>query len=327
LQWSGEETGPYHLLNLGPVPDNVMPTSPAQNLRYLFELVNSSYRKLDSQARRQKFVHIIEAGAEDDARRVRESKDGGQVTVAQKDAQGEMRLGGIDQQLLIFANNIIDLHDRMGGNVTARMGLGAQSPTATQDQMIHAQTGRHEQFMQEKMVDFTRGVGKHLAWLLFGDPVRNVRNRDKVEGTSFEFENNWTPDERQGQFNDYDFDVDPYSLAYQSPSDKANVLTQFIGQMTPMLPLLQQMGWQIDLPKFLTLQAELRNIPQLLEIFKPAAPPEEQGAGGAHQATQSPVTQRETIRRGQPGPGPSAAGMMQMLRGGQNGSPQMAEAS
>src|SRR5690606_16707339 len=41
VDWTGQETGPYHFLNLGPVPDKTTPSSPLQNLELLHNLCNS----------------------------------------------------------------------------------------------------------------------------------------------------------------------------------------------------------------------------------------------------------------------------------------------
>ncbi len=54
--WDGPETGPFHLLVYSDVPDNIMPSSPAQNLSPLAELMNSLMRKQANQARRQKDI-------------------------------------------------------------------------------------------------------------------------------------------------------------------------------------------------------------------------------------------------------------------------------
>ena len=46
LPWDGPETGPYRFLSLIDVPDNIMPTSPAQSLYTLFYLYNFLMRRI-----------------------------------------------------------------------------------------------------------------------------------------------------------------------------------------------------------------------------------------------------------------------------------------
>lgn len=324
-EWDGLESGPYHMLNLGPVPDNMLPTSPAQNVEFLFELTNSIYRKLAVQAKRQKEITAVEEGAQSDGAALRDAQDGDMVTLHRLGAHGVFRLGGIDQEMAMWGERLINLGDRMGGNVSSRLGLGPSSETVGQDRMIMGQVGRSEAYMQQKMVDFAAELGAHLAYLLFTDPAMELPGKQKIDFTDYEVDAPWVPEDREGDFNDYDYKLEPYSLAYQSPSDRAMKLRQFMSEMVPLMPILQQMGWEIDLSRYLQIQADLLDSPQLLEVFRPAGPPPEmQQGGGGHQATQSPVTSRETIRRsesgGQQTPGAQAQQALQgMGAAGGNG--------
>lgn len=301
-EWDGVEDGPYHVLNLGPVPDQVQPSPPAQNLKFLNDLANSMYRHLNRQAKSQKTINIVEDGSGEDAIKLQKASDQDYVGIHNKDGIGLYRTGGVDQQTWQFANGVIDLADRMGGNISAKMGLGPQSETASQDRMIMGQVSRHEAFLQERMVDFTAGIGRHLSYLLFTDPVKEMPGKLRVEGTNYEYTSNWTPDYREGDWNDYDIALEPFSMAYKSPTDRANMLTEFVAGIMPLMPALEQQGWQFDVTKYLEQQAELRDMPRLLEIFKPGVPSGEL-AGSSHQATQSPVTRRETVRTGAGGTG------------------------
>ncbi len=62
--------GPYKFLGLGLVPDNIIPTTPAHQLKALHDLSNRLYRKLSAQASRQKNTHAFMAGGEEDAKPV-----------------------------------------------------------------------------------------------------------------------------------------------------------------------------------------------------------------------------------------------------------------
>jgi hypothetical protein len=316
--WDGVETGPYRYLNLGPVPDNVMPSSPAANLKYLFDLANSLYRKMNLQARRQKNVFTAEPGSEEDAGRIRDAEDGAIVTVSHNDAHSQINIPGVDQNVLGFAMHAVTLADRMAGNISTRLGLGAEAETAAQERMIGARVSRQESFMQQKMVKFASEIGKDLAYLLYTDPVKEMAGRVRVDGTKIEYTSNWTPEYRDGQFGDYSLQIEPYSMAYKTPQERAGVLMQMVQQLAPLFPMLQQQGWEFDLGRFLELQSELLSEPRLLEVFKPGGPkpPEQQGGGGQHDATQAPVTTRNNVRTSVTGPPSDAAreqGVMQMM--------------
>ena len=49
VEWEGPENGPFHTLSLTcEVPDNIMPVSPAMNLKPLSDLVNGLLRKKET---------------------------------------------------------------------------------------------------------------------------------------------------------------------------------------------------------------------------------------------------------------------------------------
>lgn len=296
-EWDGDETGPYEILNLGPVPDNVLPSSPAENLKYLFDLVNSVYRKMNNQARRQKTIGIVPPGAEEDVDKIIRANDGEAVVVTDPESVKELALGGVHPANLQFAISAETMADRMAGNLQSKLGLGPSAETASQDRMISGQIGATQQALQEKVVRFVSRLGQHLAWMLFHDPVKEIPGSIRVEGTDYEYDSTWSPDVREGSYSDYEYRVEPYSLAYKSPQERAQTLNQFVQMLLPMMPMLQQQGMSFDFQRFLEIQAELLDAPRLLELFKPGEPTGEPGT--PNQATQSPVTQRTQIRRGE----------------------------
>ncbi|MCK9570886.1 hypothetical protein M0R72_18195, partial [Candidatus Pacearchaeota archaeon] len=63
-EWTGCERGPYKFLTFGYVPDNVIPTTPAQQLVLLDRLMNILYGTLADQAKAQKNITLLEKGNE-----------------------------------------------------------------------------------------------------------------------------------------------------------------------------------------------------------------------------------------------------------------------
>jgi len=53
-EWTGSQAGPYKFLSLGNVPDNIIPASPAVNLKGMHDLQNRLHRRMeqDSDAHR-----------------------------------------------------------------------------------------------------------------------------------------------------------------------------------------------------------------------------------------------------------------------------------
>lgn len=178
--------------------------------------------------------------------------------------------------------------------------------------------------MQKKMIKFAAEIGEDLAYLLFTDPVKTIPGTIRLEGTEFEYDSNWTPENRQGQFSDFDFTLEPYSMTYKSPQERAGLINQMVMGLIPMMPILQQQGIIFDVQKYLEIQSELLDSPRLLEIFHPGPTPPP--AQGQNQATQSPVTTRENVRQNVSAGGTDSArraSMMQSLLAGGGGNNQM----
>ena len=77
MEWNGPENGPFHTLSLcTDVPDQIIPVSPAMNLKGMNDIINGLLRKQRRQAQRQKDIPFYQAGSEEDARRLGRASDG-----------------------------------------------------------------------------------------------------------------------------------------------------------------------------------------------------------------------------------------------------------
>lgn len=298
-EWNGFETGPYHYLNLGPVPDNMMPSSPALHIKALYELSNAGYAKTADQLLRQKSVGLVESSDQEDAKKIINAKDGDVLAIKTLPKEGfaEARYGGVDNNTLAGNIHIQQLVDRFGGNVVARAGLGSQAGTAQQEQMILGQISRHEGYLSTRTVKFAREIGTHLAQLLFEDRQMELPSRMNIPGTTISVRNGWTPDEREGTFADYIIDVEPYSMAYRSPEQRMQAIDQFVQLMAPVLPLMMQSGVEFDWYRYIQMRAELTSEPRLAELFRVSGRRPEEMAAASHERTMQPHTVRENVRR------------------------------
>jgi hypothetical protein len=272
-KWDGAETGPYHYLNMGPVPDNVLPTSPAQNILWLTDLADSLGRKSARQAERMKSVTVYRKGANDDAEAIKRAKDGEQLFLDDIENGVEKRYGGADNNLTSYLTGVIGLTDRFAGNLQTRLGLGPSSDTVGQDQMIHQNVSRNEAGMQSKFMRFVTEVCEAIGPLLFDDPAKTIPVTVRVGDA--ELPDEWRPateyGERQGKANDYDLCIEPYSMAYQSPNQRANTLqnaVMYLAQVAPGFAAMQQLGVQVDVDELIEIMSEYQNVPELKRVFQ-----------------------------------------------------------
>ena len=321
VDWDGPENGPFHILNLAAeVPDQILGVSPAMNLKPLFDIVNGLLRKQKRQAQRQKDIPFYQAGSHDDARRLQRADDGDWTQVNNPEAVNVLKMGGVDQGNMSFNYAMQELFDRMAGNLQAMAGLGPSSDTATQDKLIHGAVSKREANMQYRVVEFTEKVCSDLGWLLWNDPFQEMPEEREING--YKFDITWTPELREGDFLQYNFAVEPFSMAYKSPSERIQNITGFVQSIVlPMLPNIQEAGGMIDAQELIELYAELMDVPRLKNIVKFEEPKQDRPLANPAEPPEKPqVSVRESIRRSVPTGGTSGARanvMQQVLAGSQ----------
>jgi hypothetical protein len=72
-----------------------------------------------------------------------------------------------------------------------------------------------------------------------------------------------------GNFLALNFDIHPYSMQGQTPSEMAGKLNALMTQiLMPAMPLLQQQGIGVDIQQFLRLMAKYQDIPDLDTVLR-----------------------------------------------------------
>ena len=309
IEWTGSEMGPYRFLNLGPVPDKTTPSSPAQNLLLQHNLVNSLYRKLEAQALRQKLLNVGSNADADDMIKLRDAPDGDFVPVQNPEAIKPIRLDGPDQPVFSFTLNALDQFSKQAGNLEHKLGLSASADTAKQQGMIGESVSRMEAFYQGRFVSFAREVVTEVARLLFAHPTAQIPMTRKIPGTSFEVDSPWKGSveegSREGEFSDYDLDVEPHSAKYRSPEDRIREIDAQVQMLIPIVPMLVEQGQMLDLKYWLQTRGEYADMPELDRLLKDIPPPEppNKGSGPSHERTLSGPGGGEYIHRTESGGG------------------------
>lgn len=290
VKWDGDECGPYYFLNMGPVPDHFMPSSPGQNQKLLCQLFNTLWRKLESQARRQKIVNVIDKQSPEDAESAKNSTDGEWLELDGEVKQ--IRFDGPDQNNFGMAIHVDNMHSQSCGNLKQKLGLAQSADTATQERMIGAMTNRLEAFCQQRYVSFVRNVAKGLSRLLFVDQKLSIPGTHIPEGTTVPVPDDWIgagqsyedgSPAREGKYEHYRVDIDPYSMGYKSPGEQAAFLDAQVQKWMPALPVLAQMGVQPDLKAYFEEMSKLTSMDVLRRVFKTNQQPmamQTAGSGG-----------------------------------------------
>lgn len=299
--YEGPETGPYKYLSFDDVPDNTMPTSPGEQLDDLASLINSLTRKAARQSKGAKTVNIYEGDAEEDAKRIMRAPDQAFIKVNNAQGVGVMKIGGVDPGNHAFSMQLVDVFDRMAGNLQSMAGLGPQADTLGQENMIQATVSKKAAKMQYRVTAFTAEIAKDLGWLMWSDQVMQREAYEEVEGhPDIRIPAGWSPDLREGDFSQYKFDLEPYSMEYQSPGQRASELVQIVTQVVipvSQTPVAQAQGMSVDMEAMLDELASLRNLPQLRRIVKFEGALPEAMLPSSDGPRQSPATTRTNVRK------------------------------
>ena len=300
-KWVGPENGPYHRLAFDDLLDNTMPVPPAYELFELHLLYNDLLRKQARQARRQKDIYLFKGSNADAVERANSTPDGEGCKTEDPDGVKFVKMGGADQGTFAFASNVYELFNHAAGNLQAILGLGPMSSTAGQDRMIREDVSNKIAKMQGRVTRFTTGICKDLGLMLWNHEGW-VEPGSEDLGNGISYDTTWTPAHRRGMFVDYNIEVQAYSQAYKSPSDKSKAIIGFIqGVMLPAMPMLQQQGLSLSFQKIARMFSEYENLPEVIDIIEAAQPltDRDQGAGrgASHQQMKPAITQRTQIRQ------------------------------
>lgn len=317
-EWLGSQAGPYKFLSLGDTPDNVIPTSPALNLKGMHDLQNRLHRRMEDDSDAHRVVNVYPPGMEDDANRLRTAERNGWYRGKSPEQIKQLETGGIDQRDMALATFIQSEYDRFAGNLLAMGGLGSQSGTVGQEELIHGQLSKNVADMRMAVVGFAADCILDLGRLMWEDQTLELHTAMPVSNSGIQVTSDWTPDYRLGEFDDYEFRVEPYSMVFKTPQQHLQEYFQVLREIAPLWPMFQASGASLNVQVLVKEMARLLNKPEIEQLITFAAPAAMLG-GDQNTVRQSPHTTRETIRKNVPTGGTEQArnnAVIQTLMGG-----------
>jgi hypothetical protein len=294
--WTGSQAGPYKFLSLGDTPDNVIPTSPAVNLKGMHDLQNRLHRRMEDDSDAHRVVNVYPPGSEDDANRLRTAERNGWYRAKSPEQIKQFESGGIDQRDMALATFLQGEYDRFAGNLQAMGGLGAQASTVGQEELIHGQLSKNVADMRMSVVSFAADCILDLGRLMWEDETLELRTSMPVGNSGINVTSDWTPDYRDGEFDDYEFKVEPYSMVFKTPQQHLQEYFQVLREIAPLWPMFQQSGATLNMQVLVKEMARLMNKPEIEQLITFAIPSQMLG-GDQNTVRQSPHTTRETIRK------------------------------
>ena len=328
IDWDGPEHSPYHYLGFSEVPSNLLPLPPVALWSDLHELGNNLFRRLGRQAESKKSIAAFQGGNEESINALKKAEDGEGIQFSGPKPE-TITVGGIDSPTLAFYLQIRDLFSYFAGNLDTLGGLAPMTDTVGQDKLLSEAASVRVKFMSGKTLDFCSEVFRTLAWYEWTDPVRERSITKSVKGTDISVTRKWSAETREGDFLDYNFNIDMFSMQDDSPSTKLQKIGSALERFVfPIMEGIAQQGGKIDLKRMIEIVAENSNVPELNDIVVFSEPPAEPAVVGNSSPSMSPSKPAHTTRTYERvnRPGATRAGkddvMSRLLMGGK---PQQAE--
>lgn len=311
VEWNGPDGGPYDMLGFNVVPSNIMPLPPVAIWTDLHNLGNELYRKLSTQALRQKSMLPFRAGSEEDVENARDANDGDAFR-CDGELPREVRLGGPDQVNLAFFLGLNELFNRFTGNLDTLGGLSPAADTLGQEQILGANASQRVIFMRRKFGAFVDRIFTKLAHYLYNDPLVNIPLEKRVQGTDVSVPFSWNPETRIGHADLFKVAIEPYSNVYRTPESQMAAVMQIWQQIiAPAAPLIPPGNLVQAITELLRMCASLRNLPELNDLIpllvaapqQPMVPGQPGGQGGQTDVNvgMPAVTTRNYVRQNIPG--------------------------
>lgn len=323
VAYKGPNNGPYHVLLLDRPSEQLIPAAKAWQWMDLHALVNDLYRKAAEQAINAKTVHYGPASSSKDAQTITTSRDGDFIRLDSPQGLGTFSIPGADQATLLMAMQAKSLFNTLFGNPEVLAGVGAQSDTFGQDQLIASAANRMVSGMEDRVIEFAQSILESLAYYILTDSDINLKLEKQIPGTGMSVSFDYTKERAYGDLADYQITVEPYSLQRLTPQARLRAMNDVV--MNVILPgaaMLESGGGSFDFEKYLKrygryagISAELDDLVNFTQIEPPNR------MGGGERAGMPATTTRREIRQGARGPGPSSDEAVQqaLLTGMSNG--------
>lgn len=270
MDWVDTESTPYLTLGYSDIPDTPLKMGPAVKLAELDFNITSLANLTMQQGNRQKFITTYEPGGEGDARKLMRTPDGGVVPVANLDRIGQFVVPGVDAGTLSLLMNLLGLFDTSAGNLTALMGLGAQTATVGQESLIHQAGNRKIEKMSDKVLDGVSRAFRAIAVLMWHDDFAKMSMRFQIPGAEeYGTTLTWSANERAGNFWDYNFKCVPASLKHETPDAEIAQIKSLLAEVyAPLMQVLMAQGGSLDMFALTERFAKLLDKPWLADLIE-----------------------------------------------------------
>ncbi len=268
--WEGPKCGPYRKLGYNYLPGNLVPLPPLAELMDQHLSANELANVTIELAKNQKdILGVTGKHGKQDGEAIRDANRMDVVALQDPKNVQQFKFNGPDQQLWALSQMIRELFGRDAGNLDALAGLGPQSGTVGQDELLMKSSSRQIQDMQDDATKLAQYVMTDVAWYIKHDPTWKRKLVKTLEGSqSVRIPFTAQPYMIPGEFEDYRIKLEPYSTRPKTPEQRAAQLTATIKDIiTPLQTFLQGQGVTINVEKLFKMLAVYTDQPELADIL------------------------------------------------------------
>lgn len=294
VEYDGPEDGPYDFLGYKFAPKQPMPIPPAWGWVDMDTALNVLVNKMRNQAERERSVLVYSGEVEDDAENVRNAIDGSTVKVDDISQIKEINLGGTNPENYQWVSYIESQFSIQGGNLYQLGGRGSQANTLGQEQMLMTNASRIVDDMEQAVYDMAQSIIKKLCWYVWTDPLIQIPVTKRMPGAGgidVLFDNY----AQEGDFYDFNFKIQPYSMQRFSPTLQHQKLMEFLsGWVLPVTQFAAQQGNRLNIDATTRKIAEYMQL-DIEDIWESAIPPDGGAVGlGPYQPTTGTMAQKQS---------------------------------
>jgi len=270
--WDGDESGPYDVLEYRSFPGSAFGIPPAWAWHDMDVAINILAEKMRQQAEGQKDVVIYNGDAEEDFRKAAHAPNMGGIAVKDIAAFTKLSFGGVNQENYKWFALLEQEFTKQGANPDILGGRGADSPTLGQEQLVYQNATRVVNNMYTTFQDYMTSMIRKLIREFYDNPLEYIPVSMEIPGVG-SIERVYSDADKVGEFQDFIFDVVPFSTQRKGPELQARDMMQLANQwILPTMQMATQQGAQLDIPTFTTILADKMGIDDFSQYYKTSIP-------------------------------------------------------
>lgn len=247
IHYEGPESGPYDTLGYKIYTGSTIPIPPIYSLMELDAAINVLFAKARNQAERIKRLGVYEAGNERDAQTAKEASDGDMIGLSNAQSVKELTLGGVVPEAWEFLGFSLSQFSEQGG-ITG-LDYKSRAKTATQEQMLMTNAARTLDRMAQKVHEFASSIAEKLAFEMWQNPTLQIEAIKEIPGIA-QIPVKFNQLQQEGDFLDYKFDIEMFSMQRLSPEARFNKMMQLLtAWILPTASMAAQQGKILNVPE------------------------------------------------------------------------------